>query len=176
MIRALSELKNGMRFVSLSLAALLAAAPMLAEAQDNPAAPQAVLVQGARAQAVPAARGPRPDLPHDRVMQAGLRGRQRGRLPATAAPVLAAFPGGRVPAASEAPIPAASEALARAASTAAVGGAATTAGGAADTAIAGAGVAPICGSSTISCCSGGSTTASDTIASSTTAVIPHMSA
>ena len=41
MIRTCSELKPGMRFISLSLAALLAAAPMVGEAQDNPAAPSA---------------------------------------------------------------------------------------------------------------------------------------
>ncbi len=41
MIRAIGELKHGMRLMSLSLAALLAAAPVIAEAQDNPAAPPA---------------------------------------------------------------------------------------------------------------------------------------
>ena len=41
MIRSMSELKSGMRLVSISLAALLAAAPAIAEAQDNPAAPPA---------------------------------------------------------------------------------------------------------------------------------------
>ncbi len=39
MIRALSELKPGMRLMSISLAALLAATPVIAEAQDNPAGP-----------------------------------------------------------------------------------------------------------------------------------------
>ena len=41
MIRALSEPKSGMRLMSLSFAALLAAAPVIAEAQSNPVAPQA---------------------------------------------------------------------------------------------------------------------------------------
>ena len=39
MIRALSEPKSGMRLMSLSFAALLAAAPVIAEAQNNPAQP-----------------------------------------------------------------------------------------------------------------------------------------
>ena len=39
MIRAIGEVKRGTRLMGLSLAALLAAAPVIAEAQDNPAAP-----------------------------------------------------------------------------------------------------------------------------------------
>ncbi len=41
MIRALSGPTSGMRLTSLSFAALLAAAPVIAEAQSNPVAPQA---------------------------------------------------------------------------------------------------------------------------------------
>ena len=41
MIRALSEPKSGIRLMGLSLTALLAAAPVIAEAQNNPAAPPA---------------------------------------------------------------------------------------------------------------------------------------
>ena len=45
MICALGELKRGMRMASISLAALLASTPMIAEAQDNPAVPAAPAAQ-----------------------------------------------------------------------------------------------------------------------------------
>ena len=51
MIRAIGELKRGARLTSLSLAALLAAAPVIAEAQDNPSAPTVSSPEAGAAQA-----------------------------------------------------------------------------------------------------------------------------
>ncbi len=62
MIRALSEPKSGMRLMSLSFAALLAAAPVIADAQDNPAAPPA-----ASAAAPDAAQAPAPQTSFSRA-------------------------------------------------------------------------------------------------------------